>query len=107
MSPPEGTANGSKPKPPPNRRKPAHTLPPDWQPSDAHRSLALAEGVDCDREAARFRDYAEANDWRKVNWEATFRNWLRSPYNANGANGVRGSPNGSYDVATAEVHIWG
>lgn len=57
-----------------------HALPADWQPSQAHRDVALKERVDCDREAAKFRDSAVSNGRKYIDWDAAFRNWLRSPY---------------------------
>lgn len=58
-------------------KKKARQLSDDWQPNDLHRQLAKREGVDCDREAANFRDHAEANARTQVDWDAAFRTWLR------------------------------
>jgi len=52
------------------------TVPADWQPTDEHREIAAARGVDFELELAKFRDY-EFNV-PKSNATATFRNWLRS-----------------------------
>jgi len=52
--------------------------PADWQPTDEHRALARSLGVDADREADAMRDWSAANDARKADWGATYRNWLRT-----------------------------
>jgi len=38
--------------------------------------MASSKGVDVTVEAARLRNWAEANDARYVDWDAMFRNWL-------------------------------
>jgi hypothetical protein len=50
-------------------------VPEDWQPTDEHREIAAARGVDFDLELAKFRDH-EFKD-PKSNANAAFRNWLR------------------------------
>lgn len=64
------------------RKRPARPIPDDWSPSEAHRRIAIEERVDCNREAQKFRDSAEAKDRRYSDWDAAFRNWLRSPFAA-------------------------
>lgn len=60
-----------------SRRKPATPLPGAWNPSaEDNRRSGLSE-QQLDHELAKFRDYAKANDWRKQDWDATWRNWLR------------------------------
>jgi len=59
------------------RKAPEHPIPDDWAPTDGARRMALDLRIDCDREAARFRDHAAAHDRRCVDWHAAFRNWLR------------------------------
>lgn len=63
---------------PPVKRKRATALPADWMPSNAHRLLAADLKVDVEFEAVKFRDWTVANAVTKVDWEATFRNWLRN-----------------------------
>ncbi len=58
-------------------KKRATTLPDDWQPNDKHRSLALEHNIDIATEADVFRDYSLSKGWTKVDWDATFRNWIR------------------------------
>lgn len=53
-------------------------LPDDWRPNAAHVELAHELGIDGRFEEARFRDYAAGRGWRMVDWDATFRNWLRN-----------------------------
>lgn len=62
------------------RARRAMPLPGDWGPSDGHVEIAEAEGRDIDREAAAFRDHALANGRKQKDWDAAFRNWLRSEY---------------------------
>ncbi len=55
-------------------------LPDGWAPNAKHAAQAAELGVDLHDQAARFRDYWQAKsgkDATKVNWDATFRNWLR------------------------------
>lgn len=58
------------------RKRPAHRLPADWSPSDAHRKACQDKNLDLVYEATRFRNHAEANDRRQVNWNSAFSNWL-------------------------------
>lgn len=51
-------------------------LPPDWEPTAAHRKTCQANGYDLAYEANRFKTHAEAKDLMYVNWDAAFRNWL-------------------------------
>lgn len=59
------------------RKRPARRLPDDFEPTEAHRELASSEGVDLDREFARFVDYWRGEGKAKVDWNATLRNWIR------------------------------
>ena len=61
----------------PSRKRPGRRLPDDFKPSDAHRELAKNEGVDLDREFARFVDYWQGEGKPKADWDATLRNWIR------------------------------
>jgi hypothetical protein len=58
-------------------------LPADWSPSDELKSWSSSERPDLDLESvvAQFRDYWLAKpgrDGTKLDWEATFRNWVRN-----------------------------
>jgi hypothetical protein len=56
-------------------------LPPDWTPNDAHAALARDLCVDVRLESDCMRDYAASHpSWRHADWDATFRNWLRSAH---------------------------
>jgi hypothetical protein len=74
----------------PARRR---ALPANWTPTEAHRKLALQEGRDIERELEKFRDDAVAKRKMFVDWDAAFRNWLRSDIGrdkpSTGGNGVR------------------
>ncbi len=57
-------------------------LPDGWMPSEATRewTIANADGVDIRTELSKFQDYWLAKPGaggRKVNWDATWRNWVR------------------------------
>jgi hypothetical protein len=80
------TANGDPwgltPEPKPRGRGRARgvktLLPEDWQPNDEHRAESGRVGVNCDDQAERMRDWARAKGERKADWDAAFRNWLRT-----------------------------
>jgi hypothetical protein len=76
------------PKPAAKRRP----LPPDWQPNAAHAKIAAENGRDLHREAANLRDWAAANNERKADWDAAFRNWLRKEFKTNGTTRPSGGP---------------
>jgi hypothetical protein len=69
----------------PNAR--AFLLPPDWTLDDDGRAYARQKhGWDdqrIDDEAERFRDYALSNGRRQVDWKASWRRWVMSPYRKN------------------------
>lgn len=62
----------------------ATRLPTDWQPTDEDWKFAQGEGMtvpEIETEAAKFRDYWTAKggkDGRKLDWNATWRNWIRN-----------------------------
>lgn len=74
--------------PAPPSRPTKSQLPDDWtparsEPNDRAWREASTRGVDCLDALARMRDHAKANAWKKVDWQATWRNWLRgskAPY---------------------------
>ena len=70
-------ADEPEPEPAPVKKRGAtRRCPKDWEPVDQHREIAKIEGVDFDRELAMFRDHTFGT--ARVDWDATFRNWLRS-----------------------------
>lgn len=73
-------------------RSPTATrLPDDFELTESRRTAARAEGVDPDREFARFRDYwraASGANSRKHDWEATWRNWCRKAADIGAAGGT-------------------
>jgi hypothetical protein len=70
--------------------KRARALPDSWGPNDAHRELATERGVDAAEEAEAFRDHAAANARTQVDWDASFRNWLRKATPRKGLRVVKG-----------------
>ena len=64
-----------------SNRKKARQLPNDWQPNDRAYQISIEEGYDDDDRqfiVDQFRNWAAANGTTKLNWHATFYNWLRS-----------------------------
>ena len=60
----------------------ASRLPPDWIPSDVDQHFCATErpDLDCKAVADRFRDHwisKPGADGRKIDWSATWRNWVR------------------------------
>jgi hypothetical protein len=62
------------------RRKTKTPLPADWQPIGDQRDPAEAE---------EFRDHARAKGYQYSDWNAAYRNYQRSPYNARNKNGAQ------------------
>lgn len=60
--------------PPLGKRK--TRLPDGWRPTAQHRERAQIEGVDCDREAEKFRAHHGAKGSRFVSWNRAFTTWL-------------------------------
>lgn len=65
---------------PAKTRKRAVPLPADWKPNPTHARIALERGIDLEAQAEKFRDYARAHGKAYRDWDAGFRNWLRSDY---------------------------
>ena len=88
----------------PSSRSRGTRLSPDWQPTDADRQAALIEGMpanEVDRTAARIRDFWTSRAGAtsvKLDWAATWRNWVRSDCEKRGwapvANVATGPPGG-------------
>lgn len=88
LVPTELTPSGGADKP---RSSRARRLPDDFAPSVEHKEIAEKEGVDLEREFQQFCDYWRGNGKPKVDWNATLRNWLRSPH-ADRSRSRNGSP---------------
>lgn len=82
----EGPVNGSgkahaapaKPADKPRRKKPEIALPEGWRPDVGYaRSLGLADR-EINLQANKFADYCRAHDKRYCDFEAAWRNWVRS-----------------------------
>jgi hypothetical protein len=61
-------------------QKRARALPDDWTPNADHQRIATEEGRSLIREVEKFRDNARAKGRKQLDWDAAFRNWLRSDY---------------------------
>jgi hypothetical protein len=64
-------------------------LPSGWSPERsesliAAEATARSRGVDVDLELAKLTDWAASNAAKKADWDATWRNWLRSARPTNG-----------------------
>lgn len=73
--PPKGEAKKARQK--------ATSIPdgfPDLDALRVGRELVMAAGVNIHvrTEAEKFRDYAAGRGWKKIDWLATWRNWIRS-----------------------------
>ena len=77
-------------------------IPANWTPTPKDYAFASSEGLtreEINREADRFRDYWTAKSGReacKLDWEATWRNWVRSDFRKRAGSGTGNtSRNGS------------
>jgi hypothetical protein len=83
QQPPAAPASKPATATPPQERKRGTRLPADWKP---HPGVVAAMAVECPEveqlaELRRFHDYWEAKpgkDAVKTNWDATYRNWIRT-----------------------------
>lgn len=78
---------------PPAGKKTATRIPADFALTPERRAVAVAERLDPERTFAKFCDYWSAkagSSARKLDWDATWRNWCRSDADRNGA------PNGAH-----------
>lgn len=62
---------------PTSRKKPSTPIPDDWHPNDTHAETAQRLHLDLDSEAEDFRNHAQAQGRRLVDWDAGFRSWLK------------------------------
>ena len=83
-------------------------IPANWTPTPKDYAFASSEGLtreEINREADRFRDYWTAASGRtacKLDWEATWRNWIRSDLRKRPGSGAgnasrNGSRTGAFD----------
>lgn len=120
LNPESGNQREEKPSPPAaqsSRSPKASRLPADWKLPKTWGAWALAEqpGWDEDRirqTADSFRDYWIAKggaDARKVDWEATWRNWVRREKSTVGRPNQRASiyEQGMDNAARAKAMIFG
>lgn len=76
-----GKGKNASPDKPQLKSKKAVQLPDDWQPNDRAYQISIEEGYDDDDRqfiVDQFRNWAAANGTTKLNWHATFYNWIRS-----------------------------
>lgn len=64
------------PRPTP-RKKPSTPIPDNWQPKPEHHTTAQRLHLNLDSEAEDFRNHAQAQGRRLVDWDAGFRSWLK------------------------------
>ena len=79
----------------------ATRLPADFVLSPERRTVAVAERLDAERTFAKFCDYWRAASGaraRKVDWEATWRNWCRTEADRSG--------NGHVSTASEPIRTW-
>ena len=58
------------------RKQPLVKLPKKWEPTESHKEAAKREGINVDKAAQIFRNWAEGNGIRRANWNLTFANAL-------------------------------
>lgn len=58
------------------KRKPYTTIPPEWQPTEAHAEQARRLGLDLQRQADLFVGHSQKTAQEWADWHAAFRNWL-------------------------------
>lgn len=84
-------------------------IDPQWSPSAADRQAASDEGLsnnEIDREALRFRDYwagRAGSGGVKLDWAATWRNWVRSTAEKLGRTPKAAKPTGDAGDGMVEV----
>lgn len=93
-------------------RRGKHPMPADWIPGDKHFAAGEREGYgrsEVEWLAEQFRDWAASGAKRYADWDAAFRNWIKSDIarrqiegrrKARG-NGVSGNPSAHRGLATA------
>lgn len=77
-------------------QKRASRLPADFSLTDERRLVAEAERLPAERTFAKFSDYwraASGAKARKIDWDATWRNWCRSEADRNPPGKVNGGKN--------------
>lgn len=94
-----------------SRRKTASTIPddfPDLEAMKAGRDQVLTAGraVHVRTEAEKFRDYALSRDWKKADWAATWRNWIRSACERAPAIGVATGKPEAHDPWPMRMRSW-
>jgi uncharacterized protein YdaU (DUF1376 family) len=93
----------------PNPKKRATRLRQDWTPTDANYQFAQQQGMTDDAirlEADKFRDYwISQSDAKaaKLDWCATWRNWIRNSKPSFDGYGARGGRNQAEDVIGAAI----
>jgi hypothetical protein len=76
----EASQSPSEVKPKGASLRRAGPIPPDWQPDrEFARRKGLSAGEIAEQEQ-RFRDHAAANRRLQADWDASWRNWVTSPY---------------------------
>lgn len=98
----------SKPKRKRSATKRKTQLPADWKPNEGHHERAAKEGVDCEKEAEKFRLHHEAKGSTMVSWDKAFTTWLIRAKEFNRSHGRRDRPPPDSEAAQfdAEAERW-
>lgn len=88
------------------KKKRASRLPEQWIPNPGHYQLAKELSLIVDVELPSFRDHFLGTGAVKLDWDATFRNWLRRAAEYGGRNGQTRRPNQEKPRTNAAVERW-
>lgn len=91
-------------------RKAGSRLPDDWRLSPENRAYAVGEGFsdwEADRVALRFADYWRARPGQggvKLDWSATWRNWVRTEADRQGKVPKAAAPSSPQPLPVRDIH---
>lgn len=93
---------------PKSRAKPKRRITTDWQPDQSCADACAQRGFNLETERAEFIDYWLSRGDARADWQATFRNWMRTkrPYAGRNQNGSGSSGSGptSYERAVMAAY---
>lgn len=96
-----------EPEPKEKRNAPRRRLPDDWVPERSEANIAAEaaareRGVNLRDELSKLRDWAVANNNKKADWNATWRNWTRNAKSPSAGPARQTAAQVAYQIATEE-----